>query len=177
MRIAVLIVLLLFAFGAASFTSPSAKEAEAVYKRQVDRAREQYVRALNGAKIAAQRKNDDAEVERINQQLASLEEHGSPSSDSEAKNANHWVVGVWRFRYNNNAIRTYRINRSGKVYFVEENRVGNFEIRGDDVLIDFDDGKLEVVRPIKSLHLDHYNPAKSYPNGTADTSAVGQPIR
>ena len=82
-------------------------------------------------------------------------------------------VGTWRVRYTNDAIRTYEVYTDGGVRFPEENRVTQLQGRGE-VLVQFDDGKLERwTLAGKRLLVEHWSRASSYPQQTPTQIGIG----
>jgi len=75
------------------------------------------------------------------------------------------IEGKWLVRYQSGATRTYDIHTDGSVEFVEANQIGKFTKNGVDVLVDFNDNKLERVYWSTVLVVEHYDPKESYGTG------------
>lgn len=81
--------------------------------------------------------------------------------------------GHWAVKYESGVVRTYLIDASGNVVFLEHRQRGRLLKLGDDVLLDLGDKKLERLRLTDgTLQVEHFNPASTYPYG-AVTTAVG----
>ena len=82
-------------------------------------------------------------------------------------------MGVWHVTYSNNYIRNYKVDREDRVLFVEESRQAILQ-RGNDVLLKFNDGKIERWR-LHGNHLlvEHWNPASGYPKQQPTETGVG----
>jgi len=75
------------------------------------------------------------------------------------------LIGSWKLTYGGGAIRNYQFDGRGNVFFVELQQTGRLARRGDDLLLDFGDGKLERLRIVDGAVLvDHYDPASRYPD-------------
>lgn len=82
-------------------------------------------------------------------------------------------MGVWRVTYSNNYIRNYKVDSEDRVLFLEESRQAILQ-RGNEVLLKFNDGKIERWR-IHGNHLlvEHWNPASGYPKLPPTETGVG----
>lgn len=85
------------------------------------------------------------------------------------------LKGTWLISYSNGQSRTYTIKGDGSIYPKDEKRLGQVLLLGDDVLLDFDDGKLErVALSGGELKVEHFNPQQRYPNDGPSQTAVGR---
>lgn len=92
------------------------------------------------------------------------------ASESPRRPAAQWaaLAGSWQVAYSNGAERTYEIDALGNVAFENGRQRGSFEMRGDDIILDFGDGKLERWGPTNSgLVIEHYDDARMYPGRAA----------
>ena len=87
--------------------------------------------------------------------------------DQKLKLALGTLIGNWTIRYGNNIIRHYLVKVDGTVSFKEENFVGNLVMDGDNITLDFDDGKMEKIKisANNKINVEHFNPKSRYPNG------------
>jgi hypothetical protein len=81
------------------------------------------------------------------------------------------IEGIWKVYYTNGATRSYQLTADGRVVFLGSKSRGRFTRSGNDVLVDFNDGKLERFHWRTTLIVEHYDPKSRYPNG--QPSAVG----
>jgi hypothetical protein len=76
------------------------------------------------------------------------------------------VAGTYVVRYASGAKRTYRIDDAGNVLYVETKQITQLVKRGDDLILDFKDGKIErVTLGAGTIRVDHFDPGSNYPNG------------
>ncbi|MHC4399635.1 MAG: hypothetical protein ACYTG0_08145 [Planctomycetota bacterium] len=105
---------------------------------------------------------------KIDKRLEAIEKTISepPDSQRRTKKADFRAFqGHWVIKYDNRALRTYVIDAGGNVVFLEEGFRATLQRKGDDVLVDFRDGKLGRLRLIDgTLHVEHFSPATSYPH-------------
>ena len=87
------------------------------------------------------------------------------------KNFPESIAEKWVVKYSGGNIRNYRINEDGQVLFVETNQAGIISQRGDDLVLDFSDGKLERLKLSEgSLIVEHFDPASRYPDSPNQTA-------
>jgi len=103
---------------------------------------------------------------------AELEQLGLP--DKKAATPPTSLKGIWAVKYSNGNVRTYTIREDGTVYFAETNAIGKLSQKGDDLLVDFSDGKLERLVLKQVLSVEHFNPKTLYATGAkASETAIG----
>jgi len=84
--------------------------------------------------------------------------------------------GKWTISYDNGEERLYVIVRNGKVGFPAERRQAKLKWRGNDLLLDFGDKKVErLTLKGEELHVEHFSPAGTYPYGKP--ASVGRGTR
>ena len=91
---------------------------------------------------------------------------------STAQQTKYPIEGVWNVLYSNDNKRTYRIGADGRVDFLDLNTVGRFTRNGDDVLVDFGDGKLERFYWKSVLAVEHYDPKTRYGAGLPNLTGL-----
>jgi hypothetical protein len=81
------------------------------------------------------------------------------------------LSGTWTIAYKNNAVRVYTIEAAGSVSFKWDTAGGGEKKAilkkspNGDVLIDFNDGKLETIRRFGTdILIQHFNPKTGYPS-------------
>lgn len=83
------------------------------------------------------------------------------------------LVGKWAIRYANGTTREYAITLDSSVSFLKENRDGKIKMIGEDMVFDFDDGKLERFKLLNGkLIIDHFMSITDFPQKRFST-AVG----
>ena len=96
----------------------------------------------------------------------------NPQQQSEMS-ARSDLIGTWRVTYTNNAVRTYEVGSDDTVRFMEENLQARVQ-RGEEVLLQFDDGKLERWTLAGTrLFVEHWNPASKYPQQPPTVIGIG----
>jgi len=81
------------------------------------------------------------------------------------------IAGTWMVKYANGTDRQYTIDIKGTVTW--GGTTGKLILNGKDVLIDFNDGKIErVTRTAAGLLIEHFNPKSAYPK-KVDTRGTG----
>jgi hypothetical protein len=113
---------------------------------------------------------------RLEQELKALPEETSVSTVVADKGPSApWrpLAGIWRVAYSNGVDRQYEIDALGNVSLDRGSQRGSLELRGNDVVLDFGDGKLERwVLTTGGLVVEHYDDARIYP-GRASISGRG----
>lgn len=129
----------------------------------VDAIRAKHLTQLEGLQRAMTRRGEFAAAIEIKAEIEWLKASASPFKSNP-------LEGNWEIRYANRSTRTYRIYPSGRVDF--DGRSGQLEMKGDDTLLDFGDGKLE--RLSYRLVVEHYSPASRYPAQAPSTNGTGK---
>jgi hypothetical protein len=81
------------------------------------------------------------------------------------------IAGTWSIKYANGTARQYVIDLKGNVTW--GGAMGKVVQNGRDLLIDFNDGKIErVSRTATGLLIEHFNPKNTYPK-KVDTRGIG----
>lgn len=116
---------------------------------------------------------------RLEQKLKALPAEESTISHAAPKASSApWqpLAGIWRVSYSNGVERQYEIDALGNVALDRGLQRGSLELRGNDVVLDFGDGKLERwVLNTGGLVVEHYDDARMYP-GRASISGRGLKI-
>jgi len=97
----------------------------------------------------------------------------SPKRKPPPRAASPWeaLAGAWTVRYSNGAIRRYEFDAAGNVLFVDLKQTTALSRLGNDVVLDFGDGKLERIRFADGvLLLEHFDPASRYPESPTLTA-------
>lgn len=84
--------------------------------------------------------------------------------------------GSWTVRYDNDgAVRTYQI-RGEQVRWDDQGRlrVGELSRAGDELLLDFGDGKLERLSLKPVLQVEHFDPKELYRTGRPSDRGTGE---
>jgi hypothetical protein len=89
--------------------------------------------------------------------------------------------GVWDISYSIGTSRRYRINAIGNVVWMTSNTVSStarLTKKGDDYMLDFNDGKLErfSLRGGKLL-VEHFDPSSRYLKGGPNTTGSGEKLK
>ena len=97
-----------------------------------------------------------------------------PTPQSQKESSAEYLPGKWRIQHwPNRGWRTYEISLNGAVYFVEEKRQGMLIQRNGDLLLDFNDGKIERFNLSNHrLFVEHFNPKNNFPY-TPDQIGIG----
>ena len=83
------------------------------------------------------------------------------------------LAGTWVVSYGNGARRTYDVTADGTVRLREEGRTGQLQ-HGDDLVLRFDDGKVERWTPARGrLLVEHWDPASRFPAQPPTVLGVG----
>ncbi len=88
------------------------------------------------------------------------------------------MIGTWKVTYSSEAVRKYQFDGRGNVFFVENKQLGHLVKRGDDILIDFDDGKIERLQVVEGgVLIEHFDPASRYPDGPSNKARAEPSMR
>jgi hypothetical protein len=95
-----------------------------------------------------------------------------PGRKPEPKEPRETIVGTWSVTYASGAKRTYRVDAAGNVLYVETRQLGTLMQRGEDLVLDMRDGKMERWKLDSGLlRIDHFDPASRYPNTVSQTAS------
>ncbi|MFO1092160.1 MAG: hypothetical protein U0992_02455 [Planctomycetaceae bacterium] len=132
--------------------------------------RADYVSELKSLRTTLTRQSDldgvaavDAELQRLQKQRRLWDRHT--------------LEGLWEVKYSNGATRTYIISNTGEAQFVEEQKVGQISLDGNDYLLEFSDDNIERIALQPMLKVEHFHPKSTYPLGTPHATGTGLPTR
>jgi hypothetical protein len=114
-----------------------------------------YANRLKTLQKTLQKKGDKDAIVEIETELERL-------GDGKAQQANYPIEGHWKVEYTGGIVRNYIIDADGGVQFVEGKMVGHFTRNGDDILLEFNEDKLERLHWKTVLAVEHYVPKSSY---------------
>lgn len=128
-----------------------------------------YIARLEGLQKRLARKGDKTGAAAVE---AELEKLGAAVSQQ----MRYPIEGKWLVRYHSGATRTYAIHADETVEFIEEKMVGRFKKDGQNVLIDFNDNKLERLYWNTVLVVEHYDPKTAYGNTPPKFSGFAEKV-
>jgi hypothetical protein len=116
----------------------------------------------NPAVSASKQAESATEITSTEPSARGLRRRGTPATPPRPELG---LVGKWTMTYESGGVRHYVFDGKGFASFIEERRIGRLHMKGNDVVLEFDDGKLERLRLMDGMLLvDHYDPASRYPD-------------
>ena len=146
------------------------------YKR-VERAKPSKMAAKSPGAGSDRTAETRDKVERQFREQATIDaDRDKNPADSPSKSFGPFA-GTWIIKYAGGPIRHYTFDAVGHVLFAEEKRRGKMYRSGDEILLDFQDGKLERVKlSDNEIQIDHFSPKSSYPKNVL-TTGIGSRLK
>lgn len=145
-------------------------QARIQYQKEIDFAtrpiRDRYVSRLDSMKRSLGGRGDARGAAAVQDEIDRVVAAASEQTGAAA------LVGVWKVTYSNGSTRRYTVAADGTVTFDEDGgkaispKVGKISAKGDELLLDFQDGALERIKVSgKKLITEYFIPKAQYPGG------------
>ncbi len=169
--------------------SAAAEKSKAKYLAALEKSQEKYSEAAElhfGAHLKELETVLDAETKAgrldvavaVRDELQRLKSEGAPVyaevPPTSLRIATARLVGTWHVAFPGGVTRTYIVDGKGGVRFVDEKRVAKLKGQPKELLVDFDDGKIERWNLADGrLFVEHWDPKAGYPNKQPTAISVG----
>lgn len=151
---------------------PELAKIKKLYQSEMEPIQKKLRARLEAAQRDLTRKGDLSGALAVKTEL----EHLAASDKAASRKNQPPLFGTWTITYGNGVIRNYIIEDDGTVKWVEDKKSGQIVKRGEDILIDFNDGNLERIAIKEVLYVEHFSPKAKYESG-AKMSVFGAGLK